>query len=49
MTPANGTIAYWHWNNPIFIPNDIIEQRARLFVETDIKPLDALHLGFNQK
>ena len=25
--------------------NDIIEQRARLFVETGIKPLDALHLA----
>ena len=25
--------------------NDIIEKRARLFVETGIKPLDALHLA----
>ena len=25
--------------------NDIIEQRSRLFVETGIKPLDALHLA----
>ncbi len=31
--------------NTIIAINDIIEQRARLFVEDGIKPLDALHLA----
>lgn len=31
--------------NTVIAVNDIIEQRARLFVERGIKPLDALHLA----
>ena len=31
--------------NTVIYIDDIIEQRARLFVEVGIKPLDALHLA----
>lgn len=42
---ASSTFAVLDKANTVIEINDIIEQRARLFVERGIKPLDALHLA----